>query len=260
MIVRVLPTSFLMFRYAFLLTTPAVLLYWLAYFVIVRSEYGQDVHHGPDSSNTTRKDTADDTTPILQAEHTTDGLLDEYVNCKPHDVQTGPVRTDGDVSAESVCQRIMRCFRLVMNMAFNLSAVYVFEYVARGCAAKVRPSSEYHVGCPELYAALQLCYQILQIRQVGMMSILQFANMLLWIFDAHYKFIPVYLLPAMMVYVGLLGGASYVNIFYMILHEPRYPDRDRELCVNITAMFITLGIVFGTCIETALFTTVLKHD
>ena len=42
----------------------------------------------------------------------------------------------------------------------QLCAVYVFEYVARGCAAKVRPQSEYHVGCPELYAALQLCYQV----------------------------------------------------------------------------------------------------
>ena len=59
--------------------------------------------------------------------------------------------------------------------------------------------------------------------------------------SCQFKVIPVYLLPALMVYVGLLGGASYVNIFYMLLHDDKYPARDRELCINITAMFITLG-------------------
>jgi hypothetical protein len=29
--------------------------------------------------------------------------------------------------------------------------------------------------------------------------------------------IPVWALPALMVFVGLLGGASYVNIFYMLI-------------------------------------------
>lgn len=59
--------------------------------------------------------------------------------------------------------------------------------------------------------------------------------------SCQFKVIPVYLLPVLMVYVGLLGGASYVNIFYMLLHDDKYPARDRELCINITAMFITLG-------------------
>lgn len=56
-----------------------------------------------------------------------------------------------------------------------------------------------------------------------------------------YKFIPVYLLPALMIYVGLLGGASYVNIFYLLLHEEKYPEEDREFCINITSLFITGG-------------------
>ena len=56
-----------------------------------------------------------------------------------------------------------------------------------------------------------------------------------------YKFIPVTILPALMIYVGLLGGASYVNIFYLLLHDTKYSDKDRELCINITALFITFG-------------------
>lgn len=89
---------------------------------------------------------------------------------------------------------------------------------------------------------------------------LQFLNMVLWIFDVHYKFIPVYLLPALMIYVGLLGGASYVNIFYLLLHEDKYPEEDREFCINIVSLFITGGIVLGTALETVLFNTVLESD
>ena len=56
-----------------------------------------------------------------------------------------------------------------------------------------------------------------------------------------YKFMPVAILPSLMVFVGLLGGASYVNIFYLLLHDDQYPEKDRELCINITALFITFG-------------------
>ena len=52
---------------------------------------------------------------------------------------------------------------------------------------------------------------------------------------------PVSILPALMIYVGLLGGASYVNIFYLLLHDGKYPENDRELCINIAAVFITFG-------------------
>jgi hypothetical protein len=44
-----------------------------------------------------------------------------------------------------------------------------------------------------------------------------------------------------MIYVGLLGGASYVNIFYILLNNSKYPEKDRELCINIAALFITVG-------------------
>ena len=57
-----------------------------------------------------------------------------------------------------------------------------------------------------------------------------------------YKFLPVAVLPTFMIYVGLLGGASYVNIFYLLLHDNKYPSEDRELCINIVGLSITLGM------------------
>ena len=49
----------------------------------------------------------------------------------------------------------------------------------------------------------------------------------------------------MMVYVGLLGGASYVNIFYLFLHTRRIPDKDREFCINLGAISAIIGITFA---------------
>lgn len=172
---------------------------------------------------------------------------------------------------ESALKRIWRCFKMVLWVSLNLAAVYMFEYVAQGSAAKVRPKTEYNKGCPELYAGLSLCYQagvfvsrssvqLFRIKRIEILSVLQLVNMIVWLIDVHTKFIPVYILPAYMIYVGLLGGASYVNIFYLLLNEDKYPNNDRELCINIAALFITVGIVSGTAVETLLFQTALKND
>ena len=44
-----------------------------------------------------------------------------------------------------------------------------------------------------------------------------------------------------MIFVGLLGGASYVNIFYSLIHDEEFAQEDRELCVNLVGLFINLG-------------------
>ncbi|XP_063400661.1 battenin-like [Mytilus trossulus] len=236
-------------KYAFLLTSPVVVVYLIAYFWIIKIP--------PESENLTKDDSdiQKEKQRLLDSE---DGELDEISE------SVEPVE-------ESALKRILRCFKLVMWVSLNLAAVYMFEYVAQGSAAKVRPKSEYNKGCPELYASLSLCYQagvfvsrssvqLFKIKRIEVLSVLQLINMIVWLTDVHTKFIPVYLLPAYMIYVGLLGGASYVNIFYLLLNDDKYPTNDRELCINIAALFITVGIVSGTAVETLLFQTALKND
>lgn len=43
----------------------------------------------------------------------------------------------------------------------------------------------------------------------------------------------------LMVFVGLLGGASYVNIFYNLLHDEIYPEADRgeRDCILYSSLF-----------------------
>ncbi|XP_060082904.1 battenin-like [Ylistrum balloti] len=252
-------------KYAFLLTTPFVALYLISYFFIIKPPQSEDIE-----TNVQRS---------VRSGNVQEGRAEEKEDERPlmHDAASGEEQVFEApaeqlmINEETMCRKVLRCLKITGWLSFNLCAVYLFEYIVQGCAAKVRPKSEYNIGCPELYAALSLCYQagvfvsrssvqLLRIKRVEILTILQAVNMFIWLFDVHYKFMPTAILPAVMIYVGLLGGASYVNIFYRLLHDDKYPDQDRELCINIVAIFITLGIVLGTVSETILFNTVLKSD
>ena len=74
-----------------------------------------------------------------------------------------------------------------------------------------------------------------------------------------------------MVYVGLIGGtihyitiyysavgASYVNTMYLLRTDKKFPDKDRELCINIIGIWMNIGILLGTSIPIPLYSTILK--
>ena len=49
-----------------------------------------------------------------------------------------------------------------------------------------------------------------------------------------------------MVIVGLMGGASYVNVFYLLLKDPAIAEEKRELAVNITSIIYSLGVLLAS--------------
>jgi hypothetical protein len=53
----------------------------------------------------------------------------------------------------------------------------------------------------------------------------------------------------MMVYVGLLGGAMYVNVFALLVDDPGIPKADKEFGINLVAIFVNLGIVVASMFE-----------
>lgn len=87
----------------------------------------------------------------------------------------------------------------------------------------------------------QLCYQVgvlmsrsslavVRVRRVAVLSMLQFVNFVLWIVQAKTLVLSApddpakqrvycFILFGHMIFVGLLGGASYANVFYNILHD-----------------------------------------
>jgi battenin len=125
---------------------------------------------------------------------------------------------------------------------FNLAVVYVAEYAAQFMApfsfyCKVSWKGSFWIN--NSYTITQFCYQLgvfisrsslmcIKIPYVGVISILQVINAVGWLVQAKTKFISIhssqsaetglsFLLFAWMLFVGLLGGASYVNVFYLIL-------------------------------------------
>jgi battenin len=180
-------------KFAFLATVPVVLIYWLAYFVILtKGETPQLVS----------EQASEDERSLLHSQPPNYQAIAE----KPHSIQGcegGDSVTSEAVSSEVVIvvqqercgsvRRVLRCLCLIWWLALNLGAVYLFEYMARGAASKARPKSEYGLtSCPELFASLQLCYQagvfvsrsslgLVKIRRVEVLSVLQFINMVVWV-------------------------------------------------------------------------------
>ena len=176
--------------------------------------------------------------------------------------------------AETKRQRYWRCTKLVLWQATNLMAVYFFEYVASvGAADRSEPVGFQHSPnwfVRNSFVLLAFCYQvgvlisrsslqIVRIQKVWILTLLQAGNFVLWMCQAQFKMMPIGAQLPMMLFVGLLGGASYVNIFYNLLHDDDYPEEDRELCINIAALFINVGIMLASAFSLVMAETVWKN-
>ena len=54
-------------------------------------------------------------------------------------------------------------------------------------------------------------------------------------------------------------GAAYVNIYYLLLQSKTYPEKDRELCVNLTGLWVTAGITCSCIFILMMDNTFLAH-
>ena len=111
------------------------------------------------------------------------------------------------------------------------------------------------------YVILSTCYQfgvflsrssvsIIELPYFGTMTFLQFINVIIWCFQAEYNILHYESLEyILMIYVGLLGGAMYVNVAYNILSDKTINEKDRELCVNLMALAVNVGITMSSVVE-----------
>lgn len=187
--------------------------------------------------------------------------------------------TGSEVPKPKGAQRYAKCLKLVWWNATQLMLVYFFEYVASvGGSASAQPaeyadSSNWFLR--NSYAILAFCYQLgvlvsrsslqfFKVKKVEVITILQGINMVYWVLQAKFLMLKgpgeIWILFALMVYVGLLGGGSYVNIFYLVLNDPLIAPIDRELCVNITAIFVNVGITLSSMFILLMDNTFLKHQ
>lgn len=157
--------------------------------------------------------------------------------------------------------RWYRTYCLTANLATQLLLVYFFEYVASvGCADRAVPAAEREKSprweVRNSYTILSFCYQVgvlasrsslklFKIHRVEILSILQCVNFVFWMCEAAWHFCDVWVLFFLMIYVGLLGGGAYVNIFYRVLHDGQVPPALTELGMNLITLHITAGITLA---------------
>lgn len=127
---------------------------------------------------------------------------------------------------------------------FNVAAVYICGYASQFMAPfsfECKTEWEENFFVRNSYPITQVCYQVgvffsrtslafFQIPYVGVLSILQLINSIIWFIQAKTLFIGSasseknevglsFILFVLMLFVGLVGGASYVNCFFLILHR-----------------------------------------
>jgi battenin len=146
------------------------------------------------------------------------------------------------------------------------------------------------------YEILAFCYQFgvlisrssisfLRIERIWTLTLLQAINFAFWMIHALHAFIPLWLQVRFcfnqvfinfqrsfelclrtpfphqflwMVFVGLIGGAMYVNSFYNLMVDPNIPDQSREMCINVVSLWVNFGIVTSAVFEIIADKTFLK--
>ena len=162
---------------------------------------------------------------------------------------------------------------------FNLMAVYFFEYSIITCFADrigkkmviLYPERANEVLIREYFAILNWCYQIgvffsrsslqyIKIQRVWMLTMFQAINFVFLFFDTKYMFCEtLYILCPLCIWVGLMGGAAYVNIMHNLLKLDTIKKSEKEAAMVITLMFNDTGVlsaaIFSLIMDNTLFKT-----
>jgi battenin len=174
---------------------------------------------------------------------------------------------------------IARSMPKIGAIAWQLCAVYFLEYVisvgfAAKSASNVCSDVQKHAGqCTwwnsNAYEVLAFCYQLgvlisrssiswFHIPRLWTMTLVQAINFVLWCIHAQHPFMALGFQFAHMVFVGLIGGAMYVNSFYAIMIDESIVNEQRETCLNVVSLFINVGIVTSAFFEIIASATFLK--
>ena len=102
---------------------------------------------------------------------------------------------------------------------------------------------------------MYFCYQIgvfisrtslvvVKFPRIEILTIFQIINFVFIFVECFYTYVEnYYILFSWLIFVGLMGGGSYVNCFYFLLEDKKIEPVYRELSVNIATVFNDVGIL-----------------
>ncbi|KAM6905399.1 battenin [Xenentodon cancila] len=148
-----------------------------------------------------------------------------------------------------------RVVRGLLKFVFPLGLVYFAEYFINQGLMELLFFQDFFLSHAEQYRWYQTLYQVgvflsrsslfcIKIRKLWTLSLLQVVNAVFLVFAVRYLFLPsAWLVFVLVLYEGLLGGASYVNTFYFISKETE--DRYREFAMAAASVGDSLGIALA---------------
>ncbi|OWF41561.1 battenin-like [Mizuhopecten yessoensis] len=136
-----------------------------------------------------------------------------------------------------------------------LMLVYFAEYFINQGLHEILYFNNIWLTKAEQYRWYQVDYQLgvfisrssvnlLEIKKLWFLPVLQFINMGILLLQVFYQFIPsIWIVLAIVLYEGLLGGAAFVNTFFRISTkvEPEY----REFSMGVASMADSVGIALA---------------
>lgn len=183
------------------------------------------------------------------------------------DTQADEAR-EAAMNAQLSMATIRSTLRCVGIPILNLSLVYFLEYACTtSFAERAHPKADEHADFlhRKAYVLLAMSYQLgvflsrssfyfFKVRRVWIMTYAQVFNFGVWLTIAVWRWLAIELQIPLMIFVGLMGGCSYVNCMFMILGGNGLSKSQKEVAVNVAGFFVDVGIV-----SAALFAIVVSN-
>ncbi|KAF4093037.1 hypothetical protein AMELA_G00027710 [Ameiurus melas] len=143
----------------------------------------------------------------------------------------------------------------LLKFTVPLCVVYFAEYFINQGLLELLYFPASSLSHAEQYRWYQTLYQIgvfisrtslycIKTRRIWVMSLLQCVNAVVLLISVYYRFWPnVWVVFVIVLYEGLLGGAAYVNIFYLIRVET--VEREREFAMAAASVGDSIGIALS---------------
>ena len=116
---------------------------------------------------------------------------------------------------------------------------------------------------------MQLSYQIgvyisrsslaiIKITKIWILTLIQLVNAIIWGLIAYYKYSKLWVMFIFMIWVGLMGGASYVNIFYQVLKSSKIAKSEKEISINFISIINDFGVFISSFVVILLNYTIYQ--
>jgi len=182
-------------------------------------------------------------------------------------------KKEAEINQVLSMQLFKRLWPSISFLAANLGLVYFLEYTIITGFADKATDEDVKSDDPlrkNAFILLNLCYQIgvvisrsslpvIKIKKVWIVTALQFANFFVWAWIAYTKAFGLPLEFTIMIWVGLMGGASYVNVLYQVLESNTIEKKDKEVSINIISICNNIGVLGATFASYVLEVTIYKN-